>query len=138
MIVLAVILPLSGVARTGLEQEEVGQRRIGPLHTRRGNRLAPLQGANEQHLIGHPPANPAQFADRLRGGRKLLRHRIQIQRGRQFLWHERFAPTDRRNERARCRLRSEEHTSELQSLMRISYAVFCLKKKTKSIHYTEE
>src|SRR3546814_4260944 len=30
-------------------------------------------------------------------------------------------------------LRSEEHTSELQSLMRISYAVFCLKKK-KQIH----
>src|SRR3546814_3067568 len=30
-------------------------------------------------------------------------------------------------------LRSEEHTSELQSLMRISYAVFCLKKK-KKIH----
>src|SRR3546814_3108249 len=28
-------------------------------------------------------------------------------------------------------LRSEEHTSELQSLMRISYAVFCLKKKTR-------
>src|SRR3546814_1324753 len=28
-------------------------------------------------------------------------------------------------------VRSEEHTSELQSLMRISYAVFCLKKKTK-------
>src|SRR3546814_5217511 len=32
----------------------------------------------------------------------------------------------------RCvRFRSEEHTSELQSLMRISYAVFCLKKKKK-------
>src|SRR3546814_8449096 len=30
--------------------------------------------------------------------------------------------------------RSEEHTSELQSLMRISYAVFCLKKKTKITH----
>src|SRR3546814_13888516 len=29
--------------------------------------------------------------------------------------------------------RSEEHTSELQSLMRISYAVFCLKKKTQSM-----
>src|SRR3546814_9886492 len=29
--------------------------------------------------------------------------------------------------------RSEEHTSELQSLMRISYAVFCLKKKTKTL-----
>src|SRR3546814_9777452 len=31
------------------------------------------------------------------------------------------------------RLRSEEHTSELQSLMRISYAVFCLKQKTTNI-----
>src|SRR3546814_1646696 len=30
----------------------------------------------------------------------------------------------------RLRERSEEHTSELQSIMRISYAVFCLKKKT--------
>src|SRR3546814_4379043 len=39
--------------------------------------------------------------------------------------------------------RSEEHTSELQSLMRISYAVFCLKKKTKKqltneTNYTKE
>src|SRR3546814_10703724 len=37
-----------------------------------------------------------------------------------------------------ARTRSEEHTSELQSLMRISYAVFCLKKKNnqnKTTHY---
>src|SRR3546814_1471466 len=34
---------------------------------------------------------------------------------------------------ARGALRSEEHTSELQSLMRISYAVFCLKKKQEKI-----
>src|SRR3546814_7283589 len=33
-------------------------------------------------------------------------------------------------------LRSEEHTSELQSLMRISYAVFCLKKKIKLTYST--
>src|SRR3546814_2121910 len=32
--------------------------------------------------------------------------------------------------------RSEEHTSELQSLMRISYAVFCLKKKINTYHVT--
>src|SRR3546814_8950368 len=41
--------------------------------------------------------------------------------------------------RIRAVLRSEEHTSELQSLMRISYAVFCLKKKNKNIttrHHT--
>src|SRR3546814_8963742 len=34
----------------------------------------------------------------------------------------------------RIALRSEEHTSELQSLMRTSYAVFCLKKKQKTLH----
>src|SRR3546814_10194953 len=34
----------------------------------------------------------------------------------------------------RARQRSEEHTSELQSLMRISYAVFCLKKKNQPTH----
>src|SRR3546814_4898714 len=34
--------------------------------------------------------------------------------------------------------RSEEHTSELQSLMRISYAVFCLKKKTRKTHINQD
>src|SRR3546814_954579 len=34
--------------------------------------------------------------------------------------------------------RSEEHTSELQSLMRISYAVFCLKKTTNTIKLTKK
>src|SRR3546814_8214783 len=39
-------------------------------------------------------------------------------------------PWDRvTRERVKAFIRSEEHTSELQSLMRISYAVFCLKKK---------
>src|SRR3546814_2979762 len=37
------------------------------------------------------------------------------------------------HEQARIASRSEEHTSELQSLMRISYAVFCLKKKNNHI-----
>src|SRR3546814_8045105 len=37
-------------------------------------------------------------------------------------------PHPRLGQRAALRARSEEHTSELQSLMRISYAVFCLKK----------
>src|SRR3546814_3772414 len=43
---------------------------------------------------------------------------------------QRFSDRHRQQARAdRRRHRSEEHTSELQSLMRISYAVFCLKKK---------
>src|SRR3546814_5385674 len=45
----------------------------------------------------------------------------------------------RQEDTLNCHSRSEEHTSELQSLMRISYAVFCLKKKNnqnnKRLHY---
>src|SRR3546814_10467831 len=47
-------------------------------------------------------------------------------RERQHMSRERESPTER----------SEEHTSELQSLMRISYAVFCLKKKKQKQHHT--
>src|SRR3546814_5436195 len=41
--------------------------------------------------------------------------------------------TARSSPRCDAKLRSEEHTSELQSLMRISYAVFCLQKKKHTI-----
>src|SRR3546814_2075867 len=44
---------------------------------------------------------------------------------------------DQRQAPGRDRLRSEEHTSELQSLMRISYAVFCLKKKKTETYNTK-
>src|SRR3546814_2402171 len=45
----------------------------------------------------------------------------------------RCSPTMPPRGSTRWRRRSEEHTSELQSLMRISYAVFCLKKKKEPI-----
>src|SRR3546814_4854212 len=45
------------------------------------------------------------------------------------------SPASRSQRTLGRRARSEEHTSELQSLMRISYAVFCLKKK--NIYYTQ-
>src|SRR3546814_14049945 len=50
------------------------------------------------------------------------------ERNGQCLQHARFAHRE-----SGAEIRSEEHTSELQSLMRISYAVFCLKKKNNSI-----
>src|SRR3546814_5381942 len=53
-------------------------------------------------------------------------------RHRQFLRARRHRVRQLRRSRSEgqlCGARSEEHTSELQSLMRISYAVFCLKKK---------
>src|SRR3546814_1846864 len=46
----------------------------------------------------------------------------------------RFLATVSRRQHFHPAIRSEEHTSELQSLMRISYAVFCLKKKTQQTH----
>src|SRR3546814_8115672 len=51
---------------------------------------------------------------------------------------ERFPHARQDRARGGCRhwLRSEEHPSELQSLMRISYAVFCLKKKKHTEHNT--
>src|SRR3546814_6536817 len=48
--------------------------------------------------------------------------------GQAFTWD---GPVNIRNAKHAEDQRSEEHTSELQSLMRISYAVFCLKKKIK-------
>src|SRR3546814_8863756 len=47
------------------------------------------------------------------------------------LWAVGGAPTEHRSDSLSAAFRSEEHTSELQSLMRISYAVFCLQKKKK-------
>src|SRR3546814_6674516 len=52
--------------------------------------------------------------------------------GRQAKLHRPFGRIQRRTNQRFAQHRSEEHTSELQSLMRISYAVFCLKKKKKN------
>src|SRR3546814_7439967 len=58
--------------------------------------------------------------------------------GNSALGHLRYPPPgrDRRHSPRSPFGRSEEHTSELQSLMRISYAVFCLKKKKPHIYNT--
>src|SRR3546814_7770759 len=71
-----------------------------------------LNGKTERLPRGTTTAN---LADRLPAGASNVR----------------TAESNNRNE-----IRSEEHTSELQSLMRISYAVFCLKKKNTKITST--
>src|SRR3546814_9682445 len=85
----------------------------------------PRAGGEPRHGGGrldgdcHQLSRPRDQAANSRGGRRSLRNR---RRG-----------SSRRHEEARDgERRSEEHTSELQSLMRISYAVFCLKKKNKT------
>src|SRR3546814_10447669 len=62
------------------------------------------------------------------GSRRAWQCAAEYQRARQFLELP-VTVQDRQGRRDARAFRSEEHTSELQSLMRISYAVFCLKKK---------
>src|SRR3546814_7827434 len=89
-------------------------------------RSVPRQGQRKPHqmgLLADPRAVRADGAVRL-----VLRHALRGGSG------------ARRRPRRREAVdghRSEEHTSELQSLMRISYAVFCLKKTTHKFKYNQ-
>src|SRR3546814_8990381 len=98
---------------------------IGEGESKLRQRLPPLVAAMQHgDQVGDGQMAPAVGA--VRGGRDGRGIRRPHRRGRPGL-------------RPQVRLRSEEHTSELQSLMRTSYAVFCLKKKnintTTTIHY---
>src|SRR3546814_9518358 len=99
-----------------------------------GRRPAPYLRLSDRHDGGHP-------SRRAEGRGVAIRHRLC------GLWHkctgtglERLCECRRKGKDGRhSHNRSEEHTSELQSLMRISYAVFCLKKKkTKTKRITNQ
>src|SRR3546814_5391330 len=74
----------------------------------------PRRGARARHAAHRHRGGGAVRVGALDRGRRCLRRHARLRR---------LGP-------GQGTLRSEEHTSELQSLMRISYAVFCLKKKT--------
>src|SRR3546814_4245770 len=107
-------------------EREIGTQRVEQCERLRGVALRP-------QAVGHFVADMRQF------GRGEMPCQLD---GRHFVEAHLVAGIDHIGEgdflTPRHRLRSEEHTSELQSLMRISYAVFCLKKKHKlsSIHNT--
>src|SRR3546814_8421655 len=91
--------------------------------TRRSSDLdQPAETDEDEEQPDHRP-DESKCEQRLARGA----HRERDDRGQRRRDSDDRAPVDAR--RADYR-RSEEHTSELQSLMRISYAVFCLKKKT--------
>src|SRR3546814_9723627 len=82
------------------------------------------------HSSSTSPACPdASAASALHRSRGLCRSAPSSVKGK-----PRKLPEPPRLRRSAATVRSEEHTSELQSLMRISYAVFCLKKKTNNTH----
>src|SRR3546814_9958871 len=73
--------------------------------------------------------------DQDKGSRQENQGASELRRTVRYQRHQRDAGNEAENHGARKQSdRSEEHTSELQSLMRISYAVFCLKKKKKTPH----
>src|SRR3546814_4736010 len=96
-----------------------GLGHASPLHPR-----PRFPRGGEGQAVGTNTGNSTSYRAKLarcrrhaKAGRAADRHRLRRHPGR---WRH-----------PHCRdFRSEEHTSELQSLMRISYAVFCLKKKT--------
>src|SRR3546814_8199553 len=99
-----------------------GQARAQPAAERSGGRRAKRAGSQD-HARGQVLRRRSDYLRRTPGGRPIESKGCGVQRYRSlqiFLFlGRRFA-------------RSEEHTSELQSLMRISYAVLCLKKKTET------
>src|SRR3546814_221744 len=80
-------------------------------------RLGHQRSPDRQHLLLAAGQRPRLLAEPLAEPRKQGEHALAA------------APCASTRMRVAADLRSEEHTSELQSLMRISYAVFCLKKK---------
>src|SRR3546814_5061243 len=113
---------LGGLAGWGGKSSPLYKRRA-PFRNLAGSSLgrSSLSGSRPHHPDdrGGPGCREARHRAL---GQSLLAARRRPRRARRA---RRGAPPDRE----RVWLRSEEHTSELQSLMRISYAVFCLKKK---------
>src|SRR3546814_3565964 len=89
-------------------------------------------GARRLRGPGACPGLAIKLARRRQRGmiRRLLQFRVQARQP--GIVERKPARSDQAEKRKRDS-RSEEHTSELQSLMRISYAVFCLKKKTQKM-----
>src|SRR3546814_7518505 len=113
------------VIQPGLQGDELFGLAAGSIEPPEGKELAHhelrIEAGKEplQQVHRHFPGNLQQRRDERKSGRRhaALRRILGVEVPR----------------RRQQRKRSEEHTSELQSLMRISYAVFCLKKKTHTI-----
>src|SRR3546814_5701555 len=100
------------------------------LTTRAGCSASPRDP--ERRGPGRLPGPGAGVARRARPGQGLARRLLERPRGQRLDDRGVRGGGAARPRGDACLARSEEHTSELQSLMRISYAVFCLKKKKKT------
>src|SRR3546814_4664624 len=111
----------------GTEVELADAQRVGlQLQLGCGEQVLHLVG-QQAEAVDHLHLQLAQFVDVACGADALVQGQARVHVGQVVVGDQ------RRNVHQHLGARSEEHTSELQSLMRISYAVFCLKKK-KNIH----
>src|SRR3546814_2955128 len=92
---------------------------------RDGEAVAKDAAGMRDKMAAHKPPKGALDVKNGPGGLVDLEFAMQVTQLASGRCHDPHIPT------ALACLRSEEHTSELQSLMRISYAVFCMKKKTR-------
>src|SRR3546814_5460067 len=101
-----------------------------PVHAPRSRIIAPasLRGSQNKERIMAPYPKAASRARAALRRRHRQLGQLVVDRAQ----HQRLEPVPYLD------VRSEEHTSELQSLMRISYAVFCLKKKKKNKQPTSQ
>src|SRR3546814_2528845 len=105
-----------------------------PFPTRRSSDLSGRTGKGRHGGAAFYASRVTKARPSGYGTGKLVRRGNLNGPGKQKACSRRFLFLHRRKVRLPALLpRSEEHTSELQSLMRISYAVFCLKKKTNHI-----
>src|SRR3546814_4812049 len=126
---------------TGLRLAPLRGGWAGPSQDRQKDRpkthRSPLSRAKQEPLVSQPPSLAAGTrSTQLSWFRENYRDRRPPPRARRGATPACRASRGSRPARRGCgRHRSEEHTSELQSLMRISYAVFCLKKKKTNTYH---
>src|SRR3546814_1579308 len=118
------------------EARDEGFELAPPLGPRQAAQVLPVDGeqiidADEGRIVGEHPFRhrlaPEPLLERVEAGGAARRPALRLAANKQFAVDHRILIEG--GEQFGKGARSEEHTSELQSLMRISYAVFCLKKK---------
>src|SRR3546814_6031563 len=113
---------------TTLVRSNLQQRREHRKH----DHHQPLQGRNQSVALAQQAHRAAERRAREHPAEPFVVEQIEDQVDPDQLEH---LPDQHGEQEGDADERSEEHTSELQSLMRISYAVFCLKKKKKQKNY---
>src|SRR3546814_3893012 len=117
---------------TGVILRDLGARPVYELRSAKGVRLVDATSGELVHVDEQMARDVGSLMNEapIRKVSVLAKPHLESRDHEGAMWRVDFADA----ENSSAYVRSEEHTSELQSLMRISYAVFCLNKKNKQAH----